>query len=104
MTGIQILSMAAAKNATMQPLEIVTLVIGIILLVLAVALIALVLMQQGKDKKLSGAIAGGSDTFYGKSKTATKDKMLSMITMIIGIVFTVLVVVMYVLTSPTLFS
>lgn len=104
MTGIQILSMAAANNATMQPLEIVTLVIGIILLVLAVALIALVLMQQGKDKKLSGAIAGGSDTFYGKSKAATKDKMLSMITMIIGIVFTVLVVVMYVLTSPTLFS
>ena len=81
----------------MTGVEIATLVIGIILLVLAVALIALVLMQQGKDKKLSGAIAGGSDTFYGKSKAATKDKMLSMITMIVGIVFTVLVVAMYIL-------
>jgi preprotein translocase subunit SecG len=70
-------------------------VLGIVLLVLAVALIALVLMQQGKDKKLSGAIAGGSDTFYGKSKGASKDKMLSVVTTVIAIVFVVIVVAMY---------
>jgi preprotein translocase subunit SecG len=81
----------------MTGVEIATLVIGIILLVLAAALIALVLMQQGKDKKLSGAIAGGSDTFYGKSKAASKDKILSTVTMIASIVFVVLVVAMYIL-------
>ena len=70
-------------------------VLGIVLLVLAVALIALVLMQQGKDKKLSGAIAGGSDTFYGKSKGAGKDKILSIATTIIAIVFVIIVVAMY---------
>ena len=52
-------------------------------------------MQQGKDKKLSGAIAGGSDTFYGKSKGASKDKMLSVVTTVIAIVFVVIVVAMY---------
>lgn len=102
MTGVQIFSMAtnAAEATTMGPVEIAALVIGIILLVLAAALIALVLLQQGKDKKLSGAIAGGADTFYGKSKAATKDKLLSTLTMVIGILFAVLVVVMYVLVQP----
>ena len=72
-------------------------VLGIVLLVLAVAIIALVLMQQGKDKRLSGAIAGGSDSFYGKSKGAGKDKMLSVVTTVIAIVFVIIVVAMYLL-------
>jgi preprotein translocase subunit SecG len=72
-------------------------ILGIVMLVLAVALIALVLLQQGKDKKLSGAIAGGSDTFYGKSKGADKDKKYSIATTLIAIVFVVIVVVMYLL-------
>ncbi len=70
-------------------------ILGIVLLVLAVALIALVLMQQGKDKRLSGAIAGGSDTFYGKSGGAGKDKILSIATTVCAIVFVVIVIAMY---------
>ena len=69
--------------------------LGIILIILAVALIALVLMQQGKDKKLSGAIAGGSDTFYGKSKGASKDKLLSVLTTVCTIVFVLVLLAMY---------
>jgi preprotein translocase subunit SecG len=70
-------------------------VFGGILLALAVAIIALVLIQQGKDKKLSSAIAGGSDTFYGKSKGANKDKVLSTITAIAAVLFVVIVIAMY---------
>ena len=40
------------------------LALGIVLLVLAVALVVLVLLQSGKDKNLSGAIGGGSETFF----------------------------------------
>ena len=76
-------------------MDVLMIVLGAILLVLAVALVALVLMQQGKDKKLSGAIAGGSDTFYGKNKTADKDKVLSTITAIIAVVFVAIVIAMY---------
>ena len=74
----------------MTGVEIATLVIGIILLVLAVALIALVLMQQGKDKKLSGAITGGTDTFFSKGKSQTKEKKLSKYTTILAVAFCIL--------------
>lgn len=76
-------------------MEVLMIVLGAILLLLAVALVALVLMQQGKDKKLSGAIAGGSDTFYGKNKTADKDKVMSVVTAIIAVVFVGIVIAMY---------
>ena len=76
-------------------MDVLMIVLGAILLLLAVALVALVLMQQGKDKKLSGAIAGGSDTFYGKNKTADKDKVKSVITAIVGVVFGAIVIAMY---------
>lgn len=71
------------------------LVFGIILLVLAVALVALVLFQSGKDKRLSGTIAGGAETFFGKTKAASYDKVLSIVTTVVAIVFAVLVLVMY---------
>lgn len=69
--------------------------LGIILLVLAVALIVLILLQQGKDKNLSSSIAGGSDTFFGKSKSVSKDKVLSIATSVIAILFVLIVVTMY---------
>lgn len=70
-------------------------ILGGVLLLLAVALVALVLLQQGKDKNLSGAIAGGADTFFGKSKDANNSKKLSVVTTVVSIVFTVVVLVMY---------
>ena len=72
-------------------------VLGAILLVLAVALSVLVMMQSGKDKKLSGAIAGGSDSFYGKTKGTDRTKILSVATGIVAIVFVVLVFAMYII-------
>ena len=72
-------------------------IFGGILLVLAVAIVILVLLQQGKDKKLSGAIAGGSDTFYGKSKSADKDKVLSTVTAIVSVLFVLIVITMCIL-------
>jgi preprotein translocase subunit SecG len=71
------------------------LVFGIILLVLAAALVVLVLMQSDNEGKLSGAISGGADTFYGKTKGADKSKVLTIATAVIGAVFTLLVLVMY---------
>lgn len=69
--------------------------LGIIVLVFAVFLTAAVLMQSGKDKNLSGAIAGGADTFFSKAKANTWDKVLSKATLVVAVIFTVLVVVMY---------
>lgn len=73
----------------------VEIVLGIILLIGALFLIVAVLMQQDKQKGLSGAISGGSDTFFGKTKGKSFDKMLSKVTTIVAIVFVVIVVAMY---------
>lgn len=70
-------------------------VFGIILLALSALMIGLVMAQPGKDKKLSGAIAGGSDTYYGKGKSNRADKVLSRITVAVAVVFVVIVIAMY---------
>ena len=71
--------------------------LGIILMVASVFLIVAVLMQSGKSHKLSGTIAGGAETFFGKTKGKAIDKVLSKLTTIIAIIFVVLVAVIYIL-------
>lgn len=70
---------------------------GIILLVASVFLVIAVLMQSGKSHNLSGSIAGGAETFFGKTKGKAIDKMLSKVTTVVAIVFVVLVIVVYVI-------
>ena len=70
--------------------------IGIILMVAATFLIFAVLMQSGKSHRLSGTIAGGAETFFGKAKGKTIDKMLSKITTIVAVCFVVIVLVLYI--------
>lgn len=77
----------------------VEIVFGIILIVLAVALVVCVLLQSGKEKSLSSTIAGAGESFFSKNKGKSKDKMFSLITTILAVVFAILVVVMYVITS-----
>ena len=75
------------------------LVLGIILLVGALFLIVAVLMQHGKSKNLSGTIAGGAETFFGKTKGRAIDKVLSRVTSVVAVVFVVLVIVIYAIES-----
>ena len=73
-------------------------ILGIALTVMAVFLTVVVLMQSGKDKRLSGSIGGGgADTYFGKGKGHSRDKILARVTTIAAIVFGVLAVVTYVL-------
>ena len=68
-------------------------ILGIVLILLSVAIIVLVLLQEGKSAGLSGAIAGGAETFFGKNKSRTMESKLVLITKIIAISFFVLVLV-----------
>lgn len=71
-------------------------VLGAILMLAALFLIIAVLMQSGKSKRLSGTIAGGAETFFGKTKGKAIDKILSKATTIVAICFVVLVIAVYV--------
>ncbi len=64
--------------------------IGAILIISAVVIIVTVMLQQSKQQGLSGAIAGGADTFFDKNKGRTVEAKLSKITKIVAIVFFVI--------------
>ena len=73
--------------------------LGVVILILAAILVACVLMQSGKDKRLSGSIAGGAETFFGKTKGKTTDKIFSRATTILSFVFVVVMVVMFIVVA-----
>lgn len=66
----------------------------IIHVVIAVILTVIVLMQHGKQQGLSGAIAGGAETFFGKNKGRTVDAMLKKFTAVVAILFIISSVVL----------
>ena len=66
---------------------------GIILMVLATVVSVLILMQSGKEKSLSGTIAGAGESFFSKNKGKTKERTLSVITSILSIIFVILAIV-----------
>lgn len=70
------------------------LILGIVDLVICVILIAVVLFQHGKSAGLSGTIAGGAETFFGKNNGRTIDRVLSKITGIIAILFVIVTIVL----------
>lgn len=70
------------------------LALTIVHVIIALALIVVVLLQHGKQQGLSGAIAGGAETFFGKNKGRTVDAMLKKFTAVVAILFIVSSVVL----------
>ena len=72
----------------------VQIVFGIVLILLALALIVLVLLQESNQQGLSGAISGGSsESFFGKNKGRTDEAKKAFITKVLAIAFMVLALV-----------
>ena len=80
-------------------MPVTEIILAVLLGVLSLGLIVAVLMQPGKDKRLSGAIAGGADTFFSKGKAGKWDQLLGKITVAMCIAFFVLILVMYCLVA-----
>lgn len=64
-------------------------VLGSILIIASIVIVVLVMLQQSKQAGLSGAIAGGADTFFGKNKGRTMEAKLAKFTKILAIIFMV---------------
>jgi preprotein translocase subunit SecG len=80
-------------------MPVTEIILAVLLGVISLGLIIAVLMQPGKDKRLSGAIAGGADTFFAKGKAGKWDQLLGKITVAMCIAFFVLILVMYCLVA-----
>jgi len=76
-------------------MPITEIILGIVLAVVSLALIVAVLMQPGKDKRLSGAIAGGADTFMSKGKAGKLDQLLGKLTVVMCVIFFVVILALY---------
>ena len=55
--------------------------------IMSIAVITVVLLQSGKSAGLSGSIAGGAETFFGKKKGM--DELLGKVTIVVGALFAV---------------
>ena len=70
-------------------------VVGIVHIIVCLAVIIMVLMQSGKSGGLSGSIAGGAETFFGKTKGKAMDQILRKYTVYIAIFFAVTAILLY---------
>ena len=66
------------------------LVLTILQVVSGLIVSIIILLQSGKSAGLSGAIAGGADTFFSKGKSKTLDQKLAKATKWIALVFVLL--------------
>ena len=52
-------------------MPVVQYILAFAVIIVSVAIVVLVAMQESKAQGLSGAIAGGADSFFGKNKGKT---------------------------------
>ncbi len=68
-------------------------VLSILSIIVSIIIIVLVCLQESKQKGLSGAIGGASETFFGKNKSRTQEAKLAMLTKVFGTIFFILALV-----------
>lgn len=77
--------------------EIFKIIVTVIFAVICLALTAIVLMQEGKSGGLSGSVAGGTETYWGRNKGRSMEGKLEKITKYLAIGFIVLSLVLNIL-------
>lgn len=90
-----------AENQTAIPGEVRTALLSTFICLMAVAAIAMivvVLMQNGNNQDL-GAISGGNnnDTFFGKNKNRSKEGKLKIATIVIGALLVIFSIVYFII-------
>ena len=69
--------LTASMRREVKTMGVFEIILTVLEVIASVALIAVVLLQSGKEAGLSGALSGNSDTYLAKSKSAGLDKMLA---------------------------
>ncbi|WP_228865299.1 preprotein translocase subunit SecG [Staphylococcus lugdunensis] len=63
-----------------------------LLIIDCIALVTVVLLQEGKSNGLSGAISGGEEQLFGKQKQRGIDLFLHRLTIILAIIFFIILI------------
>lgn len=75
-------------------MEILRIILTIIFVLVSLALIVIVLLQEGKSAGLSGSISGAAETYWGKNKARSMEGKLEKYTKFIAIAFIVLALIL----------
>lgn len=75
-------------------MEIVKIILTVLEVIASILLVAVVLLQSGKESGLSGAIAGNNDSYMNKSKMGGLDKKLASATKWIALVWIILTLIL----------
>ena len=75
-------------------MEVVKIILTVLEVIASIALIAVVLLQSGKEAGLSGALAGNNDSYMNKSKMGGMDKMLAKATKWIALAWILLTLIL----------
>lgn len=79
-------------------MDILKNIVTVVYVINCLVLIVICLMQSKEDEGASGAIVGGSSSsFYEKNKGRTKEGMLKRWTIILGVLFAILTIVLGIL-------
>lgn len=68
-------------------------IIGAVVLLVSIAIVFIVIFQQGRRAGINGVISGGADTFLSKTKARTVDAKLARMTKYFAIAFFVLAII-----------
>ena len=74
-------------------MAVLKMILTIAFIIVSIALTVIILMQQGKNAGL-GALAGGSETYWGKNKGRSMEGMLNKITKILVAAFIIIAAVL----------
>lgn len=77
----------------------VIIILKVVYVIVCIALIGIVLMQQGKAAGLSGAIAGAGESYWGKNKARSAQGALHKVTIALASTFIVLTILITVLSK-----
>lgn len=72
-----------------------------VLLAVAIVIIILTLLQGGKSEGASGAITGGGLNVFVKTKERGAEKVVSILTLIVAIIFFILAVIIKLMQAGT---
>jgi len=72
-------------------------IVNVLHIIFSITIVVLVLLQSAKSEGLSGSIAGGAETFFGKNKGRTLDAMLSKFTSFVAVAFLITSIVLFIL-------
>ena len=69
-------------------------ILTIVYILVCIALSVVVMMQEGKQAGLSGAISGGADSYWGKNKGRSMEGTLVKVTKILVVLFILLAAIL----------